>query len=179
MKKLIIAAAAVLVAVVTQAAQVTWAATQINFTSNQADATKYMAFLVDASKYEDIADAVSKVYAGDSSGIMRSVAGVSQTVSSVDYVKVSETKADLPAGYTAGNYYSVFTLIYDGSVGEGATAKNYIAIDNGSKGISTAGLMTATSGKQNTTAWTAVPEPTSGLLMLLGMAGLALKRKRA
>lgn len=29
------------------------------------------------------------------------------------------------------------------------------------------------------TAWTAVPEPTSGLLFLLGMAGLALKRKRA
>ena len=27
--------------------------------------------------------------------------------------------------------------------------------------------------------WTAVPEPTSGLLLLLGMAGLALKRKRA
>ena len=29
------------------------------------------------------------------------------------------------------------------------------------------------------TGWTAVPEPTSGLLLLLGMAGLALKRKRA
>lgn len=28
-------------------------------------------------------------------------------------------------------------------------------------------------------SWYAVPEPTSGLLMLLGMAGLALKRKRA
>jgi hypothetical protein len=27
--------------------------------------------------------------------------------------------------------------------------------------------------------WYAVPEPTSGLLMLLGMAGLALRRKRA
>ena len=27
--------------------------------------------------------------------------------------------------------------------------------------------------------WYNVPEPTSGLLMLLGMAGLALKRKRA
>lgn len=27
--------------------------------------------------------------------------------------------------------------------------------------------------------WTAVPEPTSGLLMLLGMAGLALRRRRA
>ena len=33
---------------------------------------------------------------------------------------------------------------------------------------------TATEGK-----WSAVPEPTSGLLMLLGMAGLALRRKRA
>ena len=29
------------------------------------------------------------------------------------------------------------------------------------------------------TSWTAVPEPTSGLLMLLGVAGLALKRRRA
>jgi hypothetical protein len=28
-------------------------------------------------------------------------------------------------------------------------------------------------------AYTAVPEPTSGLLLLLGMAGLALRRKQA
>ena len=33
---------------------------------------------------------------------------------------------------------------------------------------------TPTEGK-----WSAVPEPTSGLLMLLGMAGLALRRRRA
>ena len=40
-----------------------------------------------------------------------------------------------------------------------------------------------TSGKSSTigswTATAAVPEPTSGLLMLLGFAGLALRRKRA
>lgn len=35
-------------------------------------------------------------------------------------------------------------------------------------------MKTATQG-----TWSAVPEPTSGLLMLLGMAGLALRRKRA
>ena len=36
-------------------------------------------------------------------------------------------------------------------------------------------------GGSTATAWStaAVPEPTSGLLLLLGMAGLALKRKRA
>ena len=37
----------------------------------------------------------------------------------------------------------------------------------------------ATAGGAGASAWTAAPEPTSGLLMLLGMAGLALKRKRA
>ena len=37
-----------------------------------------------------------------------------------------------------------------------------------------AGFTYATGGN-----FTAVPEPTSGLLLLLGMAGLALKRKRA
>ena len=31
----------------------------------------------------------------------------------------------------------------------------------------------------NANGWAAAPEPTSGLLLLLGMAGLALKRKRA
>ena len=36
------------------------------------------------------------------------------------------------------------------------------------------------SGVANASAgWQSVPEPTSGLLMLLGMAGLALRRKRA
>ncbi|MGN0545207.1 MAG: PEP-CTERM sorting domain-containing protein [Acutalibacteraceae bacterium] len=32
---------------------------------------------------------------------------------------------------------------------------------------------------QDASNWAAVPEPTSGLLMLLGIAGLALCRRRA
>ena len=34
-------------------------------------------------------------------------------------------------------------------------------------------------GNQSGQTWESVPEPTSGLLLLLGVAGLALKRKRA
>ena len=36
---------------------------------------------------------------------------------------------------------------------------------------------TATAGSAG--AWSAVPEPTSGMLLLLGKAGLALRRRRA
>ena len=49
-------------------------------------------------------------------------------------------------------------------------------------GISIGNLNTYYLGNTSGTAtggWQTVPEPTSGLLMLLGMAGLALKRKRA
>ena len=43
----------------------------------------------------------------------------------------------------------------------------------------TVGFGNMATATQAAGAWAAVPEPTSGLLMLLGMAGLALKRKRA
>ena len=39
--------------------------------------------------------------------------------------------------------------------------------------------LAASTGSYSGAGWYAVPEPTSGLLVLLGMAGLALKRKRA
>ena len=63
--------------------------------------------------------------------------------------------------------------------------KNYIILTGTSTAeydpvaeLSYAGMIdTSVIGGQGT-AWTPVPEPTSGLLMLLGMAGLALKRKR-
>ena len=39
--------------------------------------------------------------------------------------------------------------------------------------------ITKTNIGKNVSTWTAVPEPTSGLLLLLGVAGLALRRRRA
>ena len=77
---------------------------------------------------------------------------------------------------TGGNYYDFYMVIEDSgkkftsstvSVGAQATATAAITFGN------------MTSQTQNASNWAAVPEPTSGLLMLLGVAGLALKRKRA
>lgn len=89
---------------------------------------------------------------------------------------------------------AVFGVMFEDSTG--ALSKLVYVDNNGNKGAeiettyTVSGLTDDTWSGDNftfTTAgtssapnnFTAVPEPTSGLLMLLGMAGLALKRKRA
>lgn len=82
--------------------------------------------------------------------------------------------------------YSI--VFVDASVSsiDDSSVQNYIILN----GTSTAGydpgtekhyasFLTSTVIGGSGVAWTAVPEPTSGLLLLLGIAGLALKRKRA
>lgn len=71
-------------------------------------------------------------------------------------------------------YYSTAAITYAtmdaaGAIATGsATPSNFTLVDG------TTNLFTGTSGTIG-----AAPEPTSGLLLLLGVAGLALKRKRA
>ena len=82
--------------------------------------------------------------------------------------------------------YSAYTIILDGAVG---SAKNFLVTkeltnvnnpgyDDGSgPGL---GNVSMSFGQQTTVSWTAVaPEPTSGILMLVGLGALALRRRRA
>ena len=76
-------------------------------------------------------------------------------------------------------YYMVITY------NDGTTDYTYTSSAVASSGLSSTALgtvsftFTDTIKASGTDGWVAAPEPTSGLLMLLGFAGLALRRRRA
>ena len=98
-------------------------------------------------------------------------------------------------GVSSTKTISVTQYLTGASFGDGTSTAGsfyYVVIDDGGKDIAyttaaKAPTINTGTGLSNQTvaaskfsyATAAVPEPTSGLLLLLGMAGLALKRKRA
>ena len=181
MKKLMIALAAIAMAVSVNAATVNWGSGTIKLPSGaNAKATVAASlFIVDATTYATYAaytdaaalsDAIYTAYNGKSAQQTatsngKSIANLSYgDYSSGDsvYALVLYTTTENEAAYWMGNYATTtFESAQDKSIGQ---------------------LANLLGGSSSTaTAWStaAVPEPTSGLLLLLGMAGLALKRKRA
>ena len=64
--------------------------------------------------------------------------------------------------------HNIGSVYVEGAVDPDSGAMAQFTLGNSTGGVATSWQSTA-----------AVPEPTSGLLLLIGMAGLALKRKRA
>jgi len=193
MKKLMIAFATVALATIANAASMQWgtSATLKNPDGSDADGSGYITmylFSIDASTYATLT-------AGGESGVSAKVwetygsALASATDSYVDDGMGQIILYGDPNTYGVGDTaYAATLLVYD----EGSGATHYLGnaasftfaadIDAGVYELDTfiggdAGSMATAVG------WTAasgpVPEPTSGLLMLLGMAGLALRRRRA
>ena len=189
MKKLVIAVCAVAFAAVTQAATVNWASgvfkTPASAAGGWSDTTVtsgtvagYL-FMLDATTY-------SSLNSSD-------VATVSQNVWDAYGTKLGDAAATKSTGtsmiltdgtaYAAGDsIYAALLYVYTdgadqyylGNVGTVTLASNQ------NKNMTNMALKLNSTGTSMTSVgWTAVPEPTSGLLMLLGMAGLALRRRRA
>ena len=83
--------------------------------------------------------------------------------------------------YSQGQVAEGFMIVFDAA--DVADAENYIITDSKTSGaVNAAGSnISIAYGKAENYGWqaVAVPEPTSGLLMLVGLAGLALRRRRA
>ena len=157
MKKLLILAALVVAGVAANAASFKWSAANI-YGPNGAKLSGATAYLYcDALS----SDALSSV-----------------VTSSTGAIAATTFEAASAVGDTVYDFYFKVTTTYDSKEYTFTAAKSATALETGTATIAFGNLATAS---QAAGAWTtaAVPEPTSGLLLVLGMAGLALKRKRA
>ena len=188
MKKLMIAAAIVCAAAMTQAASVAWKSGKITAPADAAGTkgtvvanptqmyifsisqTDYMMYA--AMSYADASEAIWGALGGD-----KLPASPDATVKSAFGSTVTKTVDD-----ASGMNYGAAIFTYTDNDGNDWYIANIGSVDVGASGTyNVTNLGTTFGGTAGGAigAWTAVPEPTSGLLLLLGVAGLALKRKRA
>ena len=194
MKKLMFILAVVATAVAANAAAVTWSSAKL-FTPASAEggfsttgignkATGYL-FTLTESQYNTFLAAYNT--SGDMSKVWDTYkdsladATVTATSGSRTHVVSMGTTADVDATVYGAVIYTT-TATFDGKDVEFYIANIGTGTVGSDAGITIANLGTAYLGGTSTAStggWQAVPEPTSGLLLLLGVAGLALKRKRA
>lgn len=175
MKKLIMIAFAATFSAVANAATVNWSMNSISASPDNSAKNTYMAYIFDtAVGYDSVISALAD---GDTT-VLDSALG-SKAVSAAGAVLGAKATTDI---YSTGDYVTAFAVILNNSTPANATYFLGVSEVTSGSGVSSAGAVTFGFGSQAAnTAWTAVavPEPTSGLLMLVGLVGLALRRKRA
>lgn len=177
MKKILSAIAVIITAGIVNAAAFDWAAYVEDYDSEDAMAGLVgRIFVSTGSDY--ISSLSTKLAAGDYS-VWTSDGMVEKTTGTNGKIVVS----DYSGSYTAGTY-DFFAVFLDKASTETATsfyvtATKSAELVDGYDTVVNLGNQTLQSSNWKSISTSSTPEPTSGLLMVLGLAGLALKRKRA
>ena len=176
MKKLMIAAAIVCAAAMSHAAAVTWNVGINEFDSNWSPAVGNVVLGTGALTWDfafnDEGNALGTI-TGDTTGIFAS--GTEWTAKmTVELFNADSTSA----GQFEKTYAFTMPALTGDPTKDGATL-GQLSMDIGTAFVD-ANLGTLPYASDAAAqGWAAAPEPTSGLLLLIGVAGLALKRKRA
>ena len=190
MKKLLIIAAVVLTASLTQAASFDWTTTSKTWglpkSSLDAGLEAGQTYGVGSANADTMSNQISSYSATWaytltlSAGTDSDVLSGSLTSASFDSRKVALT---LSSGIVTAGADLTYSIVFTGTItdGKGATfdvTSNEIA---GNWHVNDMGdiLLQTAAPSSFTTAGGAVPEPTSGILMLVGLGALALRRRRA
>ena len=182
MKKLMFMLAAVAMAVVAHGASVYWTCTNVK--DGSGNAIDGIAYFIDAATLSQ-----SEFRALNGAAAFNTALSGAYSYTPSEAGKYTVAMADAVANSTLGlsdaTAYSVYLAVFDTATI--TDSSHYYLTDvkdlTTLSGTSSASLKfgSQSTASQAAGAWTSVnvPEPTSGLLMLIGMAGLALRRKRA
>ena len=158
MKKIVVLIAAIAGAMVVNAAAVKWSAANVY----GSDLTTKLAVGSQVSLY-------GAVVTGEGVGTYTKLDSFTLTAAG----NVSKTTADV---FTADQVYNFYYTFDDGGKTFTSAIKENITIKT--VGDTAVAFGNQASATQNASNWAVVPEPTSALLMVLGIAGLALRRRR-
>ena len=204
MKKLMIATAVALAAVFAHAGTVKWTMTNVyaGNTTDYASGNLYMfttAEYTTATIVSAIQDAYVKGYATAGKGAASLTAFLNDKAlgtGGTAYTMVPGTAGtysittgieNSTLGLSGSTSYTMFAVVFDDSVANFGDDTNFYVSNTKTgttKGDASTQSLSLLFGSQQTASqsssnwYSVVPEPTSGLLMLLGMAGLALRRKQ-
>ena len=170
MKKLIVAAAIACAAAVTQASTVNWGLTGNVDATTYASATAYLVCVDSLAKPSLTAETAATWYKDNGS----SLAGKAFRSAAVTDGAVIESET-ISEAIGRKNYWLVIVSDDEKNFAVSTTTK---ALNITTSALSISATW-AGSSQMTSFATSSVPEPTSGLMLLLGIAGLALKRKRA